>query len=156
MLRCVVCAFLVLRFPYIFTLLHRMCAVISFVIPILETVAAHCALPPLSYLTEVTEDGSVLAGVELELPGDGAAVPPQRKFFWSVALFGSLDAYEKAALQAIRFLQGIYGFVLRDYNYDCMLAYRSSLYAAVSMAAFAVRDRGCLQREPTYRLLVSV
>jgi hypothetical protein len=46
--------------------------VVSFVIPILESLAVRCALPSLCYLREVTKDGSVLAGVELELPFDGA------------------------------------------------------------------------------------
>jgi hypothetical protein len=45
--------------------------VVLFVIPILESLAVWCALPSLCYLW-VTKDGSVLAGVELELPFDGA------------------------------------------------------------------------------------
>ena len=61
---------------------YRMCAVVSFVLPILEMLAVRCALPAVFYLREVTEDGSVLAGVELELPSEGGAVP-RRHFFWS-------------------------------------------------------------------------
>ena len=38
----------------------------------------YSALMALFYLCEVTEDGSVLAGVELELPGDGVSTVPQR------------------------------------------------------------------------------
>nr|XP_040254981.1 uncharacterized protein LOC109777850 isoform X2 [Aegilops tauschii subsp. strangulata] len=39
------------------SLLSRMCAFVSVVIPILEVVVAECALPSLLYLWEVTEDG---------------------------------------------------------------------------------------------------
>ncbi|KAM0912964.1 hypothetical protein ACQ4PT_012450 [Festuca glaucescens] len=63
-------------------LLSRMCAVVSVLVSILECLAARCALPALLYLREVMEDGSVLAGVELELPDDGLCVGPRRKFFW--------------------------------------------------------------------------
>ncbi|KAM0832332.1 hypothetical protein ACQ4PT_064970 [Festuca glaucescens] len=96
----------------------RMCAVVSVVVTVLEAVAARCALPALFYVCEVTEDGAVLAGVELELPAAGGAVGPRREFFWSVVWHSCLDAYDQAAVQAIRFLQSIYGFVVRDYNYD--------------------------------------
>lgn len=65
------------------TLFHMtsMCAVVSFVRPILETVVAHCTLPPPSYLCEIGGDGHVLAGVEIEIPGDGVSLMPQRFFF---------------------------------------------------------------------------
>lgn len=42
----------------------------------LEAVVARCALPALSYLCEIAEDGFILAGVELELPGDGSGPVP--------------------------------------------------------------------------------
>ncbi|KAM0851549.1 hypothetical protein ACQ4PT_052350 [Festuca glaucescens] len=99
-------------------LLSRMCAVVSVLVSILECLAARCALPALLYLREVMEDGSVLAGVELELPDDGLCVGPRRKFFWGDVWRGSFDAYDQPAIQAISFLQGMYGFVIRDYNYD--------------------------------------
>ncbi|KAM0901693.1 hypothetical protein ACQ4PT_019811 [Festuca glaucescens] len=99
-------------------LLSRMCAVVSVLVSILECLAARCALPALLYLREVMEDGSALAGVELELPDDGLCVGPRRKFFWGDVWRGSFDAYDQPAIQAISFLQGMYGFVIRDYNYD--------------------------------------
>jgi hypothetical protein len=114
-----------------------MCSVVSFVIPILESLAARCAVSALFYICEVTEDGSVLAGIELELPGENAGAVPQRRFFWCPVWCGRTDAYEQAAIQAIKFLQRMYGFVVRDYNYDCMLGYRESMRAAVSVAACA-------------------
>ena len=124
-----------------------MCTLISTVIPILEAVVARCSLPALLYLCEVTEDGSVLAGVELELPGDSSAPVPRREFFWSSAWCGFVHAYEQAALQAISFLQRLYGFVVRDYNYDCMMAYRSSLRSSITVAVSAIRRVGHLERE---------
>ena len=44
-----------------------MCAFVYVFIPILEIMVALCALPAPSYLYEVVEDGSVLAGLQLEL-----------------------------------------------------------------------------------------
>ncbi|KAM0839242.1 hypothetical protein ACQ4PT_060443 [Festuca glaucescens] len=99
-------------------MIHRMCSAVSVVVTVLETVAARCALPALFYLCEVTEDGSVLAGVELELPADRAGAVPRREFFWSVVCHECLAAYDEAAVQVIRFLQSVYGLVVRDYNYD--------------------------------------
>jgi hypothetical protein len=85
----------------------RLCALISAIIPILEAVVARCALPALSYLCEVAEDGPVLAGVELELLGDGSGPVPRREYFKSLAWCDFVHAYRQAALQAIRFLQGL-------------------------------------------------
>ncbi|KAM0853581.1 hypothetical protein ACQ4PT_050975 [Festuca glaucescens] len=128
-------------------LLSRMCAVVSVLVSILECLAARCALPALLYLREVMEDGSVLAGVELELPDDGLCVGPRRKFFWGDVWRGSFDAYDQPAIQAISFLQGMYGFVIRDYNYDCMVAYRDCVRSAVVVAACAACRVGRLERE---------
>jgi hypothetical protein len=63
-----------------------------------------------------------------------------------VACYGCLEAYDEAAVQEIRFLQGVYGFVVRDYNYDCMLAYRDSMQSAIVLAACASRHAGRLER----------
>jgi hypothetical protein len=132
---------------YSVAMIHRMCAVVSAVVTVLEAVAARCALPALFYLSEVTEDGAVLAGVELELPAAGGAAGPRREFFWSVVWHGSLDAYDQAAVQAIRFLQSIYGFVVRDYNYDCMVAYRNCLRSALVIASSAACRLARSERE---------
>ncbi|XP_037411761.1 uncharacterized protein LOC119275080 isoform X2 [Triticum dicoccoides] len=64
--------------------------IVPFIVPILETVAAHYELPPPGYLCEVDGDGHVL-------------VLPQRKFFGSPACLCFVDTYEQAALQAIKF-----------------------------------------------------
>lgn len=62
------------RVLYYISFLHvcRLCAFVSIVIPILELMVARCTLTSLLYLCEVAEGGSVLAGVELELPEDGS------------------------------------------------------------------------------------
>jgi hypothetical protein len=89
----------------------------------------------------------VLAGVELELPFDGVGAVPQRKFFWSEAWSGCLDAYDQADVQAIRFLQGLYDFLVRDYNYYFMVAYRDSIRSAIVVAACASHHAGRLERD---------
>ncbi|KAM3311438.1 hypothetical protein ACQJBY_031859 [Aegilops geniculata] len=61
----------------------RMPVVVHFVVPILEVVVAHYELPALSYLCEVDGNGDVLAGVEIQLPGDGVLVMA-RSFFFGV------------------------------------------------------------------------
>jgi hypothetical protein len=70
-----------------------------------------------------------------------------------VAWYGCLEAYDEAAVQEIRFLQGVYGFVVRDYNYDCMLAYRDSMQSAIVLAACASRHAGHLERDALRQLL---
>lgn len=95
-------------------------------------------LPALSYVCEITDDGIVLAGVELQLPTNGVSLPPDRRLFWAAGGMGPLVAYEQAALQAIQFLHGVYGFVIRDYNFHCVVAYRNLVASAISIAASAV------------------
>jgi len=127
--------------------LPGMCALVSFVLPILETVVSQCSLLPPCYLCEVDGDGHVLAGVEIDVPGDGLVTMGRKFFFWSQSCSAP---YEHAALQAIRFLQGLYGFIVRDYNYECVLSYRNSGNAAVVVAASAVRYAAYLERKLAY------
>ena len=44
-------------------------------------------------------------------------------------------------------MQRLYGFVVRDYNYGCMMAYRSSLRSSITVAVSAIRRVGHLERE---------
>ena len=53
---------------------------------------------------------------------------------------GCLPLYDDAALQAICFLQGLYGFVVLDYNYKSMMTYRELARSAVVLAASLVRS----------------
>jgi hypothetical protein len=125
--------------------MSSMCPVVSFVLRVLETVAAHCALPP-CYLFEVDRDDHVLAGVEIDIPGDGILTTPQKKIFWTSGWEGYTAAYEQTALQAIKFLQGMYGFIVKDYNYECVVCYRNSGNDVVAVAASVVRYAAYLER----------
>jgi len=77
--------------------------------------------------------------------GQGCAQSACRSFyFWAPA--GSLrDAgFEQAALQAVSFLQKMYGFVVVDYNFQSVVMYRKIASAAVSVAARATGMLGRL------------
>lgn len=45
-------------------------------------------------------------------------------------------------MQAVRFLQGLYGFVIHDFNYEAMQAYRDLARSAVVLAASLGRSGG--------------
>ena len=130
-------------------MVYRMPAIVSLVLTNLEALAARYALPSLLYLCEVAEDGSMLADVELDLPVGPARTVPQRMFFWSVISRERLDAYDDAAMQAIRSLQSMYGLVVRDCNYDCMVVYRNSMRSAAVVAACVARHAAHLERGGT-------
>jgi hypothetical protein len=122
-----------------FTLWHRMFVVSYSPLHLLELVACHCRLSYHAYLREVGSDGSVLGGVELETAVVREGAARTRFFFWSVASSGSPCPFEESALQAIRFLQHLYGFVIRDFNYESMQAYRDLARSAVVLAVSVVR-----------------
>jgi hypothetical protein len=108
-------------------------------VPLLEVVAFHCRFPLHSYLREVAEDGSVVGGVEIEVAFSDATVKSRTHFFWSPGRTDMCLLYEHAALQAIRFLQKLYGFVIADYNYEAMLGYRSLARSGALLAVAATR-----------------
>ncbi|XBI61139.1 hypothetical protein VPH35_041975 [Triticum aestivum] len=84
------------------------------------------------------EDGDLLGGVEIEVSIPGSGAPTDRRFFWSHSSV-RLSIYENAAFQAICFLQGVYGFVVMDYNYKSMSTYRELARSAMVLAASLVR-----------------
>ncbi|KAM0910045.1 hypothetical protein ACQ4PT_014417 [Festuca glaucescens] len=108
-------------------------------VPLLEAVACQCRLPFPSYLREVAEDGSVVGGVEIELAVSGAPNEFRTHFFWSSGHTELCLLYEQAAFEAIRFLQGLYGFVVADYNYEVMVGYRTLARSAALLAAAVAR-----------------
>lgn len=63
---------------------YKMSSVVAFVIPVLEVMAVWSALPVISYVCEIAEDGPVLAGMGIELPGDDVSLSPKTKLFWGV------------------------------------------------------------------------
>jgi len=85
--------------------------------------------------------------VEVDVPC-ARNVAPYRSFFFCAPRDGfSGPGYEQAALQAIAFLQKVYGFVVEDYNFQGVLMYRRVAGAAVSVAARAAGMVGRLARE---------
>jgi hypothetical protein len=91
-------------------------------ISLLRAVAVRCRLPYASLLCEAVDDGSILCGVEIELPLLAFQRSPRKLFFWSCAEAGCMVAYEHAAFQAVACLQSIYGFIVVDYSFE-RLAY---------------------------------
>jgi hypothetical protein len=87
-------------------------------------------------------DGSVLGGVELEIAVVQEGPAPTRFFFWSSVSSGLQSPFEELALQAIRFLQSLYGFVIRDFNYEGMQAHRDLARCAVVLAVMVLRSGG--------------
>ena len=75
--------------------------------------------------------------LEIAVVQEGAA--PTRFFFWSPMSSASPCPFEESALQAVHFLQSLYGFVVRDYNYEEMLAYRNLARSAIVLAVSVVR-----------------
>jgi hypothetical protein len=97
----------------------------------------------------MAEDGSPIYGIEIDVPCVGAIVPYGSYFFWSPPDALSGAGYQQAALQAIAFLQTLYGFVVVDYSFHGALLYRKIASAAVSVAARAAGmvDRLSKERE---------
>ena len=106
---------------------------------LLELVASHYQLSYHSYVREVCGDGSVLGGVELEIAIVQKGAMPTRFFFWSSWSSGSRCPFETSALQAVCFLQSMYGFAVHDFNYDGMQSYRNLARSAIVLAASIVR-----------------
>jgi hypothetical protein len=50
-----------------------------------------------STIREVTDDGSVVHGIEIEIPAQSQFSPPKQVFFWAYAQPNAISAYEKAA-----------------------------------------------------------
>ena len=120
----------------------RMFVVYSSYLHLLDAVAAQCGIPFHSYVSDVSDDGDVLGGVELEVPVSKPPGVSHRRFFWASASSGFTHPHDEAALQALSFLQEYYGFVISDYNYRGMLAYRELARSALIFAASIVRTVG--------------
>jgi len=97
-------------------------------------VAYRCHIPLVSIVDEFDHDGTLLHGIEIELPLLFHNDMPRRFFFWSSGQSMSAYEYEDAALQAIAFLQSLYGFTIADYNYQTMAQYHILLQQLFSLA----------------------
>jgi hypothetical protein len=104
---------------------------------LLQAVAARCSLPYVSLVSEVAGDGTPVYGIEVEVPSGQNTYCTHSFFFWAASVGTARAGYEQAALQAISFLQSLYGFVVVDYNFQGVILYRSIAQAAVSIAARA-------------------
>ena len=82
-----------------------------------------------STIRETTEDNTMLYGIEIELTAPNLLSRPEKVFFWAHAQPDAISGYEKAALQAIRYLQSIYGFLVSDYSFEGMVVYRKFMEA---------------------------
>uniref|UniRef100_A0ACD5V873 Uncharacterized protein n=1 Tax=Avena sativa TaxID=4498 RepID=A0ACD5V873_AVESA len=109
-------------------------------IHLLEMVSVMCHLPSHSYLREVRGDGSLLGGVELDVDVVQEGAMTTRFFFWSCVSHASCCPYEEPALQAVWFLQHLYGFVVSDFNYEGMVAYRELARSAIVLAVSLARS----------------
>lgn len=104
---------------------------------LLQSVADRCLLPYVSLVSELVEDGHPIYGIEVEIPAAHSTPCARSIFFWAPSGAVASVGYEQAALQAISFLQSVYGFVVVDYNFQGVILYRSIAQAAVSVAARA-------------------
>jgi len=102
---------------------------------LLQAVAARCGLPYASVVFERAGDGTPVYGVEIDVPCFGAVVASRCFFFWAPQEEFSAPGYEQAALQAIAFLQKLYGFVVVDYNFQSVVLYSRVARDAVAVAA---------------------
>jgi hypothetical protein len=114
---------------------------------LLQTVVARCGLPYASVISEVSGDGAPICGIEIQVPCAGARLPCRTVFFWAPADAFSASGYEQAALQAISFLQRMYGFVVVDYNFEGVVQCSRVARAAISVAARATGVLGRLAGE---------
>ena len=99
--------------------------------------AARCGLSYASVVFERAGDGTPVYGVEIDVPCFGAVVASRCFFFWAPQEEFSAPGYEQAALQAIAFLQKLYGFVVVDYNFQSVVLYSRVARDVVAVAATA-------------------
>lgn len=93
-------------------------------VSLLNAAAQHCMIPSIAYLWEFSSDGTLLAGIEVCLPSIGLCQSSRHYVLWETALAPLQSAHEMVAARALRCLQHRYGFIVHDYNFNSMLAYR--------------------------------
>lgn len=101
-------------------------------ISLLQSVASRCSLPYVSTVREIAEGTTVLYVIEIELPATNLFPRPKQMFFWAYAQPNAISGYEKAALQAVRYLQSIYGLVVADYSFEGAAVYRKFVEAILN------------------------
>lgn len=103
----------------------------------LTEVVKRCSLPYMSTIHEILHDGTHVYGVELEVGDQVLQGVPKTLFFWADPAVGAAAGYEEASLQAIAFLQRVYGFIVLDYSIHGLHLYRS-----LAHRLFPIANRG--------------
>ncbi|KAJ1279262.1 hypothetical protein BS78_04G142200 [Paspalum vaginatum] len=105
---------------------------------LLEAVAGRCSLEYAGFVREVTEDGTVLCGVELVWLLLVDAVQDPRSIFG--ALFKALSVLPMSKHPSKPFLTfSVYAFLIVDYSFQGLVWYRGVARAAVNAGARADR-----------------
>lgn len=108
-------------------------------VSLLQAIGARCQLPYVSLIHRIYDDGTVLYGVEMELPALGGRSVPRKLFFWSELQLDPASAYDHAALQVVCCLQSIYGFVILDYSFDRLVSYATAGQGSMYVRGDAIR-----------------
>ena len=78
-----------------FNFLSTMFVVSASYVSLLQAVVSQCVSVSVAYLCEVADDGTVLAGIEVELPPLHADAVRQHVFFWSCPHITCMAPYEQ-------------------------------------------------------------
>jgi hypothetical protein len=89
----------------------------------------------LSCVRKICEDGSPSVGLEVYIPFSSFPGYGFTRIFWGCHLNECLAHLDCAALQAVLFLQHIYGFTVFDYSYGGMVLYQSLASSAIETAS---------------------
>lgn len=71
---------------------------------------------------------------EIEIPPQACLIRNNTRIFWDCSVFGCPNKFESTTLQAVAFLQSTYRFVVVDYSYYMMLAYKTLGDATTEMS----------------------
>jgi hypothetical protein len=91
------------------------------------------------YIREICEDGSLSIGVEVHIPFSSPSSCSFTRIFWGCDISGYSTPFDCAALQAVVFLQSLYGFIVFDYSYMGMMQQQLLFSSAVESTIITVR-----------------
>ena len=91
-----------------------------------------------SFVSEETESGQMLVGLEIELPKQPASTIQKTIFLWKDRSTILEDDRQALAHQAIQGLQMIYGFTVVDFNYHKILFQQKLARFALAIATDAL------------------
>jgi hypothetical protein len=117
--------------------IHPMFSPNASYVAVLRDVAYQCALPYISSVHEVLEDGTHIYGIEYEVLPSPTYSGPRTFFFWGDPRSDPAVAYESAAMDGLAALERFYGFVAVDNGLRTLQLYRS-----VALRLLPVANRG--------------